>query len=384
MNKPVLKRQTGINVSALAETFDNTTSSYKYLWFLSLLDILKERGYKTDKPVTYHEIFNQMLKNADPLCQKFRLFLGASDRICSFVTKIRKTVGEKTLLDDFNPEMDNRAFREASRELSKYVPHLWLRPFVNESIKRRRGNTRTRIVRSAKAESKGGNPPPYYIHLENGGRVFIHPLWAKYFKENEEIVRGWCLWHFTDYLQKRNPNVPNIINKVTVRSDNSRQLDKQRKFWIEVIKYEGGIHCIYSKDLIKGGFELDHYVPWSFVAHNNLWNLIPATREANNQKSNRLPSNDDYINRLVRAHCRAMEIRAEYFPRRWKNLVESYKADLRLSTADLTKSRKMHRAYKQFVPSLMEIAEGIGFKSNWTYKKPEGPPLLKNQQSSKR
>lgn len=35
--------------------------------------------------------------------------------------------------------------------------------------------------------------------------------------------------------------------------------------------------------------DLDHFLPWSFVAHNQLWNLIPVEKNINRSKNDRLP-----------------------------------------------------------------------------------------------
>ena len=34
---------------------------------------------------------------------------------------------------------------------------------------------------------------------------------------------------------------------------------------------------------------MDHFVPWSFVANDELWNLIPIEKRLNSSKSNKLP-----------------------------------------------------------------------------------------------
>jgi len=37
---------------------------------------------------------------------------------------------------------------------------------------------------------------------------------------------------------------------------------------------------------------IDHFIPWSFVMHDELWNLIPCFKNVNSMKSNRLPDLD--------------------------------------------------------------------------------------------
>jgi hypothetical protein len=41
--------------------------------------------------------------------------------------------------------------------------------------------------------------------------------------------------------------------------------------------------------LIRPDYDLDHFLPWSFVTHDLIWNLTPAPRSINIQKSAAVP-----------------------------------------------------------------------------------------------
>uniref|UniRef100_UPI0040483A9D HNH endonuclease domain-containing protein n=1 Tax=Mariniflexile sp. TaxID=1979402 RepID=UPI0040483A9D len=52
----------------------------------------------------------------------------------------------------------------------------------------------------------------------------------------------------------------------------------------------GSVDCIYTGEkLIKGNYAVEHFIPYSFVSHDLIWNLIPADKSFNSSKSNRLP-----------------------------------------------------------------------------------------------
>ncbi|NLV68960.1 MAG: hypothetical protein GXY14_14925 [Spirochaetes bacterium] len=44
---------------------------------------------------------------------------------------------------------------------------------------------------------------------------------------------------------------------------------------------------------------LDHFIPWSFVVHDRLWNLTPVSRSINSSKSDLLPSLDKYLEHFI-------------------------------------------------------------------------------------
>ena len=56
-------------------------------------------------------------------------------------------------------------------------------------------------------------------------------------------------------------------------------------------------HSLFSRKYGLNGVDisLDHFVPWSYVAHDELWNLVPTTKSLNSSKSNALPNWNYYF-----------------------------------------------------------------------------------------
>ncbi|WP_285056633.1 HNH endonuclease domain-containing protein [Pedobacter ginsengisoli] len=104
-------------------------------------------------------------------------------------------------------------------------------------------------------------------------------------------MKSFCYWHLSLYLQKHNPNVPDIPNKL-IKPPQRNGLTKQRKdFWDLVIHHNGPVNCIYTqKKLTIGDYAVEHFVPYAFVSHDLLWNLIPADKSFNSSKCDKLPS----------------------------------------------------------------------------------------------
>ena len=119
----------------------------------------------------------------------------------------------------------------------------------------------------------------------------MHPEWINYFKVNYRIIRGWISWEWLQYMQKCNPSVPAISNKLFAPAQRD-SLKNQTTYWKTILEHQE-LFCIYSnKSLSLNNLSLDHYLPWSFVTHDLLWNLIPTSKEVNSSKSDNLPSND--------------------------------------------------------------------------------------------
>ena len=70
----------------------------------------------------------------------------------------------------------------------------------------------------------------YYFDKKDGlnSTIRVNKLFAEYINNNYEIISGWIRYKMIEYLQRRNPSVPGIINKID--SPQVRQLEKVRKY----------------------------------------------------------------------------------------------------------------------------------------------------------
>src|SRR5215831_9350909 len=54
-----------------------------------------------------------------------------------------------------------------------------------------------------------------------------------------------------------------------------------------------------------------HFLPWSFVTHDLIWNLTPIPKAENVRKSDAVPSLSKYLANLVGQHANAVQIVAK-------------------------------------------------------------------------
>ena len=64
--------------------------------------------------------------------------------------------------------------------------------------------------------------------------------------------------------------------------------------------------------MTNADISIDHFVPWSYVAHDELWNLVPTTQNVNSSKSNNLPDWEIYFPRLAAAEFCAYQAVREH------------------------------------------------------------------------
>lgn len=68
-------------------------------------------------------------------------------------------------------------------------------------------------------------------------------------------------------------------------ADAERETDVARNVYQQV----GADRCVWSDKSITRGFDVDHVIPFRLWRSNALWNLLPAAKSVNTNKSDRLP-----------------------------------------------------------------------------------------------
>ena len=77
-----------------------------------------------------------------------------------------------------------------------------------------------------------------------------------------------------------------VINKLELSTPRRDNLSVYR----EILRKEFEENtCFYCGKKLQKSIHVDHFIPWSFVMNDELWNLMPMDASLNSSKSNRLP-----------------------------------------------------------------------------------------------
>ena len=78
-----------------------------------------------------------------------------------------------------------------------------------------------------------------------------------------------------------------------------QQLGHVRKLWEGILDFTSIIDVFKDEPIRKDAYDVDHFIPWSFVMNDELWNLMPMDASLNSVKSNRLPQWDRFFMRFA-------------------------------------------------------------------------------------
>lgn len=186
------------------------------------------------------------------------------------------------------------------------MPYRLLTPFYKDALRKLPEHKKNQKIRELVNKYNIDNIPLYSF---TDKLIQIDAIWREYIQKNIKLIEGWVKWNWCEYLQNRNPSVPAVPKKILPILQRL-SLTKEIDYWKDILAHKE-LKCIYSNNKLDS-FELDHFLPWTFVAHNQLWNLIPVSGSANASKSNNLPSLDYYLKTLLMSSLLQFKPRKKY------------------------------------------------------------------------
>ena len=290
-----------LNIKALQNLFRNKNTSYKFLYFYSLIKIIKKDNLK--KTISYKEILNEMLITAWLPCFQFNLNLRKQDKTKELLKKFTRNSNEEIKINKPTNKIITKITNEIQLILSnktnteflkkkflRYVVIRLVRPFYKR-LKNRPESGKLGISKTAykilKIDYKKEQPP--YL-VTNKNEIILNRKWSRYIQDHFHFLELWVLDEWFRYMQLENRNSPSLYNKLKFPEFQRNSLDKQRKFWKKIInKHE--IKCIFTDEILTiDNFDIDHFICWNFLAHDQEWNLIPVLSEINRSKNNKIPN----------------------------------------------------------------------------------------------
>ena len=118
-------------------------------------------------------------------------------------------------------------------------------------------------------------------------------------QDNTVSILGWIQYEKVKWLQNNNPEVPGLVYKLAPMDEKMRKLEKVRRLWNGILELTEIRDVFNDKPIRIKEYDVDHFVPWSFVMNDELWNLMPVDSSLNSSKSNRLPKWDLYFGRFA-------------------------------------------------------------------------------------
>lgn len=358
-----------LDIAHFSRLFDNKSECYKLFWFQAIARKIKE-GHRI---ITFEALIDEMIADAWYMVSEYHLNLGPNDTLEKVVHRLSeishmKSSEKKEVILEYLADCDDKEVTAMKRTLSQNVPYRLQAPFM-ESMKGKEWN---RSEKNLAARINQEQRLIYYFLQFHGlsTRIQIQKEWADYIRQNYEIIQGWIELNLIQYLQRRNPSVPGIVDKLFPPKE--RNLEKVKKYWKMIVAIKP-VCEIYGENLLnEKNISIDHFVPWSYVAHDELWNLTPTTRSINSSKSNSLPDWNSYFPMLCKSEYLSYEMMWEYpeihaaFEKCAREHLNNQEIRQKLYQQGLSE-REFSGRLEEVIFPVYQSAKSMGF-SNWSLK----------------
>ena len=367
-----------VDCKAFANLLNDNAQGYKYYWLESIIDLSVNCG----EEISFDDIFNEMIAKAWYSVSYYHLRLGptvnghAVNILEHAVLELNKTDPRTNRTDLSQSDLRNIIVDNAEilnsdkKKLCHYVPFRLLTPFfqkpgLEEGLKYIQRDSQRRFIDYMSRIS--GEANLLYTITDGVGlskKIVLNPSWKVFIQRNASIIKDWIQFQKVQFLQARNPGVPEITSKIEREIEEERNLKDVRVLWKMYSSIKGeDLLDIYSGMIIpENELSIDHFVPRSYVGNDELWDLIPMNKRLNSQKNNRLPGWNDYYQRYSEYHYSLYELVFPVGSSSSSNvLIEFFNKCRKHNLNSLASERLYRNGYneEQFKNVLKEIIEPV-------------------------
>lgn len=293
-----------LEIEGFAQMMKDPSYCYKFYWLEAIVELISRGAAET----TFDEIINGMIANAWYSVCEFHIHLSGMqtdglvrdglERAVLQLAELSGLSANASKVEIFNAIREHdQKLKPAKEQLTNMVPYRALAGFFAKSREKADWGSVRRLTEYIRRVNQTVVTLPYTLGESSRLKkeVYFHPAWMKMIQDNTVSILGWIQYEKVKWLQNNNPEVPGLIYKLAPMDEKMRKLSNVRRLW------EGILEIHEVKDVFTGNpveprqYDVDHFIPWSFVMNDELWNLMPMASALNSSKSNRLPKWDPYF-----------------------------------------------------------------------------------------
>lgn len=300
-----------LDIEGFSKMMNSPSYCYKFYWLEAIVQLISAN--KTE--ATYDEIINKMISNAWYPVLEYHIHLSGiyGDGIIKDnlekavlrlerISKLPNNADEIEIIKKLLEFSDDKELSGCKRELTKNVPYKSLSGFANRGTEKINLDSNAgRMMAYYNRLSQSEIVLPYTFNDEKGLKrvLTFHDSWVQMIRDNTVNILGWIQFEKIKWLQNNNPEVPGLVYKLAPADEKMRKLPNARKLWDAVMEVAPIKDVFRGEPVDTEKYELDHFIPWSFVMNDELWNLMPMDSSWNSKKSNKLPKWESFFEKFA-------------------------------------------------------------------------------------
>lgn len=299
-----------LDIEGFSRMIKDPPYCHKIYWLEAIVQLISENRQEA----TYDEIINEMIANAWCSVVEFHIHLSGIWSDGEIKDNLERAVVNLKTLSDLPAnaskiEIKNaiaiydKQIHDEKQALTLNVPYKALSGFANKTgTQISLYNSAGRLMKYYNRLNETDILLPYTFGSETGLNrklTFADP-WIQLIKDNTVNILGWIQCEKVKWLQNKNPEVPGLIYKLAPLDEKMRKLSRVRKLWDGILDLSSVWDVFTDEPIDRDKYDVDYFIPWSFVMNDELWNLMPMDSSLSSSKSNRLPNWDDCFIRFAK------------------------------------------------------------------------------------
>ena len=302
-----------LDIGGFSQMMGHPSFCYKFYW-LEAIVLLISRGINK---ATFDDVINEMICNAWYSVREFHIHLSGIQEDGQVRDGLERTILKLSELSELRADASpdeilnnihhfDKCLKESKEQLTNMVPYYALTGFFIESERYddwKAASSIRRKVAYIEAYNRDVGLLPYTLgdSQKLKKEIRFDPKWMQMIQDNTSVILGWIQFEKLRWLQNNNPEIPGLVYKLKAINDKdkSRKLNQVRKLWGGILNLTEVEDVFTGAPVSAEDYDVDHFIPWSFVMNDELWNLMPMDSSLNSSKNNRLPKWDRYFKKFA-------------------------------------------------------------------------------------
>jgi len=298
-----------LDIESFSLMMKDPSYCYKFYWLEAIVQLISAGVRET----TFDAIIDEMVCNAWYSVREFHIHLSGILSDGQVRDGLERAVLRLTELSDLPANASKVEIRNAIAEhnaelkpfkeqLTNMVPYRALAGFFRKSDEAADWASVRRMTAYIERINQKTVLLPYTLGSESKlkKKVYFQDAWVEMIQDQTVAILGWIQYEKVKWLQNNNPEVPGLVYKLAPMDEKLRKLNNVRKLWEGILEVSEVRDVFTDEPVIPKQYDVDHFIPWSFVMNDELWNLMPMDSSLNSSKSNRLPKWDPFFARFAR------------------------------------------------------------------------------------
>lgn len=298
-----------LDIDGFSHMMKDPSYCYKFYWLEAIVQLISEDIRET----TFDALIDEMICNAWYSVREFHIHLSGVQADGCIRDGLERAVIRLAELSDLPANASKVEIKNAihtydqelkvyKEQLTNMVPYRALAGFFNRSEEQVGWGSVRRLTSYIEHVNRDVVSLPYILGPESKlkKKVYFQEAWIKMIQDHTVHILGWIQYEKMKWLQNNNPEVPGLVYKLAPMDEKMRRLGNVRKLWEGILEVREVRDVFTDCPVMPKKYDVDHFIPWSFVMNDELWNLMPMDSSLNSSKSNRLPEWEPFFKRFAK------------------------------------------------------------------------------------